>query len=86
MNKKDYSISEHIGHSENTLIQAIHIKDSRYTTVNDFLNGVGNEDIVYKLLTPIEYNIDSQTLKTLRGTNNIWSNTNGPIEIKYWKH
>lgn len=84
--KEDYSISEHIGNSGDTLIQSIHIKDSRYTTVNDFLNGVGNENIVYKLLTPIEYDIDPQILKTLRGTNNIWSTSNGPITIKYWKH
>lgn len=25
-------------------------------------------------------------LKTLRGINNIWSNTNGNIELKYWAH
>jgi len=25
-------------------------------------------------------------LTTLRGTNNIWANTNGPVEIKYWTH
>ena len=84
--KEDYSISEHIGNVGDKLIQSIHIKDSRYTTVSDFLNGVGNENIVYKLLTPIEYSITPQTLKTLRGINNIWSTSNGHISIKYWKH
>ncbi len=86
VDREDCSISEHLGNSVDALIQAIHIKDSRYTTVSDFLNGVGNENIVYKLLTPIEYSLTSQTLKTLCGTNNIWSTSNGPISIKYWKH
>lgn len=39
-----------------------------------------------ELDTPIHYTIDPQTLKTLRGTNNIWSSANDNIEIKYWKH
>ena len=42
--------------------------------------------LCYPLKTPIHYPIDPQTLKTLRGTNNIWSTSNGPITIKYWKH
>ena len=42
--------------------------------------------IIGHLKEPIHYPIDSQTLKTLRGTNNIWSTSNGPISIKYWKH
>lgn len=42
--------------------------------------------IIGHLKEPIHYPIDPQTLKTLRGTNNIWSTSNGPITIKYWKH
>ena len=41
---------------------------------------------VGKLINPIVYPLNSQTLKTLRGTNNIWSNTNGNIELAYWSH
>ena len=40
----------------------------------------------YKLETPIEYDITPQILKTLKGTNNIWADTNGNIEVSYWTH
>lgn len=42
--------------------------------------------ISYKLVTPIHYQLTPQQLTTLRGTNNIYSNTNEQTEIKYWKH
>lgn len=42
--------------------------------------------IIYELETPIEYPLTSQQLKTLQGINNIWSNTNGNVEVKYWTH
>lgn len=40
---------------------------------------------VYKT-TPIHYPIDPITLKTLRGTNNIFANTNGNAEVKFYTH
>ena len=43
-------------------------------------------EICYPLLSPITYQIDPATLKTLRGTNNIWSTANGNVEIAYWTH
>lgn len=42
--------------------------------------------IYYKLLNPTHYSLSPTQLKTLRGTNNIWSNANGNIELSYWKH
>ena len=42
--------------------------------------------ICYPLSTPITYQLTPETIKTLRGINNIWSNANGNIEIKYWGH
>lgn len=30
--------------------------------------------------------LSSTQLSTLRGQNNIWSNSNGPIELSYWTH
>lgn len=32
------------------------------------------------------YSINPQTLKTLKGTNNIFSNANGNIQVKFWSH
>lgn len=42
--------------------------------------------IVYPLITPNTYPINPQTLKALRGMNNIWSNANGNIEVSFYTH
>ena len=42
--------------------------------------------LAYELNTSITYQLTPQQLITLRGINNIWSNANGEVEIKYWKH
>lgn len=76
--------------------------NTNYTThfyiqnsTNDKIYFIGNQEnltdetiieFACKLLEPIHYQISLQILKTLRGTNNIWSNANGNIEISYWKH
>ena len=87
LNVDDFSISEHTGtSSQGELINSIHIKDSRYTTVSDFLNGVGNESIIYELAEPIHYSLTPQQLLTFKGENNIWSDTNGQTEVKFWTH
>ena len=86
-NYDDFSISEYIGvDNSGNRKDAIHIKDSRYTTVPDFLNGVGNESIIYELAEPIHYSLTPQQLLTFKGENNIWSNTNGQTEVKFWTH
>lgn len=87
LNVDDFSISEHTGiSSQGELINSIHIKDSRYTTVSDFLNGVGNESIIYELAEPIHYSLTPQEIIAFKGQNNIWANTNKLTEIKYWNH
>ena len=55
------------------------------TAVNEWLkdNPVG---FTYDLTAPVTYQLDSVTIRTLRGLNNIWSDTNGNIEVKFWKH
>ena len=42
--------------------------------------------IVAQLETPIHYSISSETIKTLKGMNNIYTNANGKSIIKYWTH
>ena len=37
-------------------------------------------------IAPVVYQLTPQQMKTLKGTNNIWSSANGPVEIKYWTH
>ena len=62
------------------------------TTKADTLEFVNNWleenplQLVYQLKNPIHYQLTPQQILTLKGTNNIYSNTNGQTEIKYWKH
>lgn len=45
-----------------------------------------NFEMVYPLNTPIHHQLTPQQIKSLKGQNNIWSNTNGDISVKYWTH
>lgn len=46
-----------------------------------------NAHISFELETPVLVTTLAPTqLKTLKGINNIWSDANGPIEVKYWTH
>ena len=52
----------------------------------DWLSKHGPIQIYYKLLNPIHYSLSSTQLKTLKGVNNIWSNSNGDITVQFWTH
>ena len=46
-----------------------------------------NMQVAYKLATPVLVGtISPIALKTLVGANNIWANTNGNTEVKFWTH
>jgi len=46
-----------------------------------------NPYLIYTLQTPqLVATLTPTQLKTLRGTNNVWSNANGNIELAYWSH
>lgn len=55
-----------------------------------YIFGNYNDDItiqiIAKLAEPIHYSLTPQQLLTLKGTNNIWSNSNGQTEVKFWTH
>ena len=44
-----------------------------------------NLEVVYKLATPIVYQLTPQEIQTLIVTNVLWSDTNGDMEVKYLK-
>ena len=52
---------------------------------NDFTSS-NDIYITYKLKDPIHYQLTPQQILTLKGINNVYSDTNGQMEIKYWKH
>ena len=73
----DYSIR---GTASN---QNVFIMDKRYTNVNDLLTSVGDTYVAYEFATPIIYQLTPQQINTLLGENNIWTNIDSTISIKY---
>lgn len=62
---------------------------SSSAAIRDSINGWLNDNpigICYKLATPIHHTIDPQVIRPLKGTNTIYSDANGNIKIKFWKH
>lgn len=61
---------------------------SNTSTVAEFKSWLTEHklQIAYWLAEPIHYQLTPQQLLTLKGTNNIWSNSNGQTEIKFWTH
>ena len=60
------------------------LKDTNYTDVTSLLSAVGNYKIVYPLAAPVIIPITSSTrVKTIRGLNNIYSNT-GDVSLEYF--
>lgn len=47
---------------------------------------VNDIQVVYRVATPLIHAITPETIKALRGLNNLWSDANGNIEIKFWAH
>lgn len=60
---------------------SVRVLDSNYTSLESFINDLGDYKLWYPLATPIEYDLDEPvpTITTLLGNNNIWSDT-GEIE------
>ena len=86
--KIDQTADKTINDSYQTRLQCVNIHDSDYNeySATEFRTAMSGVMCVYVLAEPIHYPIDNTTLKTLRGTNNVWSNANGNIELSYWKH
>ena len=45
--------------------------------------GTNNLTVVYKLATPVEYDLTPQQISALLGVNNVWSDTNGDTTVDY---
>lgn len=60
-------------------------KDLNITTVEELKTYLGNNplSVVTHLATPVTYQLSAQTLKTLRGINNVWS-PDGDVTVTYW--
>lgn len=61
---------------------AVYIRDDRYTDASSFKSGNTSVEIVYGLATPLTYTLTPQEVKTLLGSNNIWTDV-GRVNIEY---
>lgn len=59
----------------------IYIRDDSYATDTAFNADAGNFHIVYKLATPVTYQLTPGQVKTLLGTNNLWSDVGDIKEV-----
>ena len=56
------------------------------TEFREWINGLEIDPyVVFKLATPLVYQLTPSEIQTLIGTNVLWSDTNGDMEIKYLK-
>ena len=79
-NMPDLSIAER-GTYNNILV-----RDTRYETIEDYIENMPDGEFAYVLTTPNTYTLTPEIIKTLKGVNNIWSNANGNVEVSYYSH
>lgn len=61
----------------------VNVIDSRYSSAAEFKTAMSGVQLVYELATPIEIQLTPQEISTLKGVNNVWSNSNGDTTIIY---
>ena len=62
------------------------VRDTRYETIEDYIENMPDGEFAYVLTTPNTYTLTPEIIKTLKGVNNIWSNANGNVEVSYYSH
>ena len=77
---------KYVGRSASTVLKFSEFAIMKNLTL--YYDGENNPSgkIAYPLATPIHHTIDPQVIRPLKGVNNIYSDANGNIEIKFWKH
>ena len=65
-------------------INRFFVRDSRYTTTSQFLEGVGNTLICYDLRNPIEIDLTPTQIAQLNGNNNVFADSGNVNECKYY--
>ena len=64
----------------------IRVRDSAFSANEQIKAELAEHYLCYKLATPITYPMTPQPLKSLRGLNNILTDANGNIDIKFYSH
>lgn len=74
--------------SVNTGMRRIYIRDTSKAnmTAEEIKTSLIGVDFVYVLDAPIIYQLTPQQIRTVKGTNNLFSNSNGEVTVNYWTH
>lgn len=77
-----------IGGGNDNGIYFYNVTQLNVTSIAEWKEYIGTTgvNVVYPLAVPITYQLTPTQLKSLRGVNNIWSDTNGNTTVKYWAH
>ena len=64
------------------------IRDDAYSesTVSEFATAMSGVQLAYELATPQTYQLTPETIRTLKGINNVFSNANGNIDVSFYSH
>ena len=85
-----YKFAAISGTSDNTICFAsstfrITCRDNSYNhNATNFKNGVKGQTLVYKLKTPVTYQLTPEEVSTLKGSNTIWHDGNSSISVGYY--
>lgn len=63
----------------------VRVKDSAYTDIQTFTTAMNGVQLVYELATPIPYQLTPTQVNSLL-ISNVWANTGGVIEVKYYRN
>ena len=71
---------------ENTPSPTLRLPSASVSSIEEATNYIADNNITvaYKITDPIHYSLIPQSIATLKGTNTMWSDTNGDISVKYW--
>lgn len=69
--------------TSNSSRKYIEVYDTAYSSASDFKTAMSGVQLVYELAEPAEISLTPQEISTLRGENNVWSNTNGDTTVIY---
>lgn len=61
------------------------IQDNRFSSEESLRSAITGVPFIYELATPTTYTLTASQVRTLLGTNHVWSDV-GNIELSYWTH
>lgn len=70
--------------SINTASYHVFVRDERYSDAASFTTGVTGVKLCYELADPIIIPADAVNFETVKGVNNVWSDTNGETEVEFF--